>query len=168
MRLVVLTGASGSGKTTIAEAVASRRAEHVDVYYFDRVGVPPLEQMVGEYGSGEAWQRAMTFDWMSKLAALSRTRRKILFEGQMRLSFVSEGAAAAGISEYVLVLVDCDDATRTERLVLERGRSLLASPSMMNWAKLLRNEAERGGYPILNTSHLSLDFCIERVWEYLQ
>jgi gluconate kinase len=75
MGFVVLTGASGSGKTAIAEAVASRYAEHVDVYHFERVGVPPLEQMIAEYGSGEAWQRAMTFEWMAKLAAITGRAR---------------------------------------------------------------------------------------------
>jgi len=33
MRFIVLTGASASGKTTIAEAIASRYGEYVDVYH---------------------------------------------------------------------------------------------------------------------------------------
>jgi len=50
MGLVILTGASGSGKTAIADAVASRYAGLVDVYHFDHLGVPPLEQMLVQYG----------------------------------------------------------------------------------------------------------------------
>ena len=39
MTTVVLLGASGSGKTTIAEAFASRGDARVDVLHFDRIGV---------------------------------------------------------------------------------------------------------------------------------
>ena len=41
MTIVVLLGASGSGKTTIAEAIACATiAEGLDVFHFDRIGVP--------------------------------------------------------------------------------------------------------------------------------
>ena len=40
MPLVILIGASGSGKTTIARAIEQRHANDVEVFYFDRIGVP--------------------------------------------------------------------------------------------------------------------------------
>src|SRR5262245_23213993 len=143
MRLVILTGASGSGKTAIAEAIGRRYGEQVDVHHFDGAGVPSPEQMRARYGTGEAWQRAMTFEWMAKIAATLQARRGVLFEGQMRLAFVSEAAAAAGITDYSLILIDCDDATRIGRLTAVRGNPDLASPKMMNWAKYLRDEARQ-------------------------
>jgi len=164
MGFVVLTGASGSGKTAIAEGIACRYAGHVDVYHFDRIGVPPVEQMVTKYGSGEAWQRAMTFDWMAKLAVVPYAKRNILLEGQMRLSFVSEAAAAAGITDHVLILVDCDDATRTRRLIVDRGSPDLATATMMIWAKFLRDEAERMRCAIVDTTITPLEVCVEQVW----
>src|SRR5271163_2602488 len=135
MGFVVLTGASGSGKTSIAKAIASRYREHVDVYHFDRIGVPSVEQMIANYGSGEAWQRAMTNEWLARIAATPHMGRHVLFEGQMRFTVISEAAAAAGITGYTLILVDCDDATRTKRLAFDRPRANLANPTMMNWAK---------------------------------
>jgi uridine kinase len=57
MPLVILIGASGSGKTTIARRIEDRFAEDVEVFYFDRIGLPSPEKMIAEYGSGEAWQR---------------------------------------------------------------------------------------------------------------
>ena len=163
MALVVLIGASGSGKTTIAHAIARRCAGSVDVFYFDRIGVPSAEQMIAEYGSGEGWQRAKTIEWMAKLRKLSKSGRKLLFEGQTRLSFLAEGAAAAGGLAYRPILLDCDDITRSKRLSLERKQPELANDTMMNWARYLRREAAERGCEILDTSVLSIRQCISHV-----
>jgi energy-coupling factor transporter ATP-binding protein EcfA2 len=57
MGLVVLTGASGSGKTTIAQAFAARYPTLAEVHFFDRITVPSLEDMTIQYGSPDEWQR---------------------------------------------------------------------------------------------------------------
>lgn len=162
-RLVVLIGASGSGKTTIARAIAERHAGDVEVFHFDRIGVPSLDRMIAEFGSGEEWQRAKTIEWMAKLAALSGSGRRLLFEGQTRLAFLAEGAEAAGISAYQPILVDCDDETRSRRLRFEREQPELANEEMLNWARNLRREARRSGCEILDTSTLSVEECVVRV-----
>jgi energy-coupling factor transporter ATP-binding protein EcfA2 len=157
MSLVILIGASGSGKTTIARAIEHRYAAQVEVFYFDRIGVPAVEEMIAEHGSGEEWQRAKTLDWMVKLAQFAGSGRRLLFEGQTRFSFLQEGASAAGGLAYIPILVDCDDETRSKRLTIERKQPELADENMMNWARYLRSEAKERGYEILNTSLLSLD-----------
>jgi ABC-type taurine transport system ATPase subunit len=163
MRLVVLTGASGSGKTTIARAVQQRHAGLATVLFFDSIGVPSIERMIAHHGSGEAWQKAATLRWMERIAGMSVHTRNVLFEGQARISFLEEGVASVGIEDFHIVLVDCDDATRAHRLSLRRGQSELANPTMMNWAEVLRAEAELAGCDILDTSTASLDTCVERV-----
>ena len=163
MGFIVLIGASGSGKTTIAGAIAQRYAGEVDVFHFDRIGVPSVEQMIVEHGSGEEWQRAKTIEWMAKLAPLSRAGRQLLFEGQTRLCFLAEGAAAAGGPAYLPILVDCDDETRSRRLSFERNQPELANETMKKWALYLRREAEGGGCEILDTASLSLERCIGHV-----
>jgi chloramphenicol 3-O-phosphotransferase len=167
MVFVILTGASGSGKTVIAEAVAVRHGEQVEVYHFDSIGVPPPEQMNLSHGSGEAWQRAMTHQWTVRIASAPHSGRRALLEGQMRLSFVVEAAAAAGVTDYELVLVDCDDSTRTARLLSSRHREGLATPAMMNWARYLRGEATKLHCPILDTAHLAFDDCVQWAWRQL-
>jgi len=164
MGFIVLTSALGSGKTAIAQAIASRYGEFVDVYHFDRIGVPPPEEMIAKYGSGEAWQRAKTHEWMAKIAADHRAPRDVLFEGQMRCTFVLEAAAAAGITKFALILVDCDDATRIRRLRSERCQENLANPTMMSWAQYLRDEANQLRCAILDTTHLSLEDCAQEIW----
>ena len=162
MRLVILTGASGSGKTAIAEAIGATRSSLVHVLHFDSIGVPSAEVRRAWDPVG-GWQRAMTLDWMRRIAAVRDPDRPVLFEGQMRLSFIAEGLLAAGIADARPILVDCDDATRTRRLVTNRGQPELANPDMMNWAAYLRREAKEGGHDVLDTTHLSLEKCVERI-----
>ncbi len=163
MSLVVLTGASGAGKTTLARAIAARRRGEIEVHFFDSVGVPTVEQMIAEYGSGEGWQRAKTVEWMHRLAPSARSGRNVLLEGQTRIAFLKEAVEAAGLIQYRIILVDCDDATRTHRLVAERNQPDLANPTMLSWARFLRDEAERGGHEILDTTAKSLDICVEHI-----
>lgn len=135
MSFVVLIGAPGSGKTTIARAIEQRLAGAVDVFYFDRIGIPSEERMIEEWGSGEAWQHAQTIDWMVRLAPLGAAGRPLLFEGQTRLEFLHEGAQAAGGSAFTPILLDCEDEIRSRRLVLERKQPDLADERMMSWAR---------------------------------
>jgi dephospho-CoA kinase len=166
MRLVILTGASGSGKTAIAEAIRTRRPDLAEVVHFDSIGVPSAE-VRRAWGPDGAWQRAMTLKWMARIAAMRGEHHQVLFEGQMRLAFVREGLLAAGIAVACVILVDCDDATRIHRLVTKRHQPELANPEMMNWAAFLRREANEAGCDILDTSDLSLEHSVERVCAYL-
>ena len=118
MRLVILTGASGSGKTAIAEAIRTGQPDLAEVLHFDSIGVPSPEEML-TWGGGGAWQRAMTLTWMDRIAAkiqdMRGGQRPVLFEGQMRLAFVREGLLAARITDARVILVDCDDAVHRQR-----------------------------------------------------
>ena len=100
---------------------------------------------------------------MSKLAQIAKTGCKLVFEGQTRLSFLADGAAAAGGLDYLPILVDCDDETRSRRLLVERKQPDLANDDMMNWARYLRCEAKQTGCEILDTSSLSLDESVSYV-----
>jgi hypothetical protein len=82
--------------------IAERPADEVEVLYFDQIGAPPVEQVVTECGSGEAWQRAKTLEWMARGSPRTRSERPALLEGQAQLSFLAEGAQSldrgAGVS----------------------------------------------------------------------
>ncbi|NTJ64105.1 AAA family ATPase [Agrobacterium rhizogenes] len=167
MSLIILTGASGSGKTAIAEAIARDSAETLAVYHFDSIGVPSLEAMARDHGSPEAWQRDKTIEWLARLVPQAQKGRAVLFEGQMRPSFIVEAAVAASLDDYRIILIDCDDATRRHRLSVERGQPELADANMMNWAAYLRREAQAFGFEILDTSHLSLKQSVDGVLRHL-
>ena len=118
--------------------------------------------MIPRFGSGEAWQRTKTMEWMKRIAAI-KNGASVLFEGQMRISFIHEALASAGIQGAHIILVDCDDETRRHRLVGERAQDELANPTMMNWARFLRDEAKQRGHEILDTSRLDVAACVERI-----
>lgn len=90
MALVILTGASGSGKTAIAKNIEEKHPS-IRVFRFDSIGVPSAEVMAS-FGNGHqpggAWQRAMTFQWLGRIAPLLAGSTNVLFEGKCEsLSF---------------------------------------------------------------------------------
>jgi len=104
---------------------------------------------------------------MDRISAMRGGLRPVLFEGAMRLAFVREGLLAAGITDARVILVDCDDATRTRRLVTDRAQPELATPDMMTWAEFLPREAKASASEVLDTSRLSPARCVEQVCAHL-
>jgi energy-coupling factor transporter ATP-binding protein EcfA2 len=167
--LVVLTGASGGGKTTIALAIEAVRPEF-RVLRFDTIGVPSPDVMAG-FGTGHqpggAWQRAMTLQWFERIAPLLVAGTSVLFEGQMRIAFIQEALALHAIPNARIILVECDDVTRATRLTGARGQPELASDSMMQWGRYLHREALTTGCEILDTGEVSLTQSVRRIVSYL-
>jgi hypothetical protein len=164
---VVLTGASGSGKTMIAHCVQPHHSATHDVVFFDSAGVPPTDQMVSEYGSIEAWQLATTMAWMVKIRGLLVAGRPVLFEGQVRIAFILDALAEAGITGARVILADCSDNVRHARLRTDRNQAELANPLMMSWAKYLRDEARNAGFEILDTGRFPLAECVDYIRQRL-
>lgn len=75
------------------------RTSFADVFRFDRIGIPSAEAIVTGWGSGEASKRAMTIDWLARIATVRTKSRPGLFEAQMRLAFVRECLLTAGVSD---------------------------------------------------------------------
>ena len=90
--LLIMTGASGSGKTVAAKAIEADRPS-ITVFHFDTIGVPSAEVMAS-FGTGHqpggSWQRAMTLKCFERIATLVASGRAVLFEGQMRIAFIQE------------------------------------------------------------------------------
>lgn len=165
-QFVVLTGASGAGKTTLAQQFASLYPDGFAVHYFDTIEVPSREEMVAQYGSAEAWQLRKTHEWFEKLVQMEAPR--ILFEGQSRIAFLIDAMATAGVSDGKIVLVDCDDATRTQRLRTDRGQSELEISGMLDWAGYLRREAALAQCRVIDTSSISVDAGVEIIRSYFR
>jgi adenylate kinase family enzyme len=72
MALVILTGASGSGKTAIAKSIAENYPA-ITVFRFDSVGVSSSEELASfgnDHMPGGTWMRDTTFKWMERIATV--------------------------------------------------------------------------------------------------
>ena len=169
MPLVILTGASGSGKTAIAKSIEEAHPK-ISVFRFDTIGVPSPEviaQFGRGYQPGGAWQRAMTFKWLEKITPLLAESRSILFEGQMRIAFIREALAACKIEHARVVCVECDDATRMRRIIHDRHQPELANENLTQWSRYLHEEAVETGCEILDTTNQALSQSVRHVLSLL-
>jgi hypothetical protein len=169
MGLVIMTGASGSGKTAIAKTIEVGHPS-ITVFRFDTIGVPSAAVMA-TYGTGYqpggAWQRAMTLQWLERIAPIVTAGQTVLFEGQMRIAIIQEALTTSAIEDARIVCVECDDATRRCRLTQNRLQPELADESMMGWSRYLHQEAVEAGCQILDTTHLALRDSVNAVLRLL-
>lgn len=149
-RVIFLVGASGVGKTAVAEILARRSPWKGNTHYFDTIGVPSPEVMEAEFGAGEQWQRWATQQWLDRLAA--REAGLQLIEGQTRPTFIREAAQQHPDLEVCMVLLDCTPEVRRYRLTALRRRPELATPRMEKWAAYLAGQAHALGLPVIDTS----------------
>lgn len=162
-KVVFVIGASGSGKTTVLQHL-TLPLETI-LLHFDAIGVPSFEEMRQEYGSLEEWQRAKTFEWMDRLVKEHLFTTHVIFDAQIRPSFIEEACEALFIP-YKIILFDCSDEVRRQRLV-ERGHPELGNQEMMNWATYLRKECEHRHVNIINNTDLSLQQTVSLFEESL-
>lgn len=164
-KILFVIGASGSGKTTTLKQLAAAMPQHCRLRHFDSIGVPSFAEMEAEYGSIEGWQKAKTFEWVGKLAQEELLKSHVVFDAQVRPSFIAEACAAQGVA-YDVVLLDCSNEERSKRL-LARGHPELVNDNMMNWAAFLRKECQQQRYEIVDNTHLSLEQTFHRLSTWL-
>lgn len=154
--ILVVTGASGVGKSATVRALDARAIPGVRCFYFDSIGVPTADAMVRDYGSGEAWQASATGEWLARLAGLPADTHVAILDGQTRPSFVF-GAASRAVTRAVhVVLFDCSSAVRVARLRGPRQQPELATERMDNWAAYLRGQADALGLAVIDTTRLTI------------
>jgi hypothetical protein len=126
--ILIVTGASGSGKTTTVRALESRSLPGVRCYYFDAVGVPAVEAMEREFGSAESWQAVTTRVWLDRLAADPDSADVYVLDAQTP-SFVRSAVEHVGTVLVRIVLLDCAAHARHARLAGELSTDILHFPA---------------------------------------
>ncbi len=160
-RIIVLTGASGVGKTSSINGLISRLAkDSYEFYKFDSIKVPKVKEMIEKYGSTTEWQRIKTYEWISLIVKKSQTKT-IIFEGQMNIDFIIEGFKNENFDNYRIVLLDCSEKEMKRRLIQERKQAELANEDMSNWLIYLRNQAIKRNIEIIDTSKLTKEKTLD-------
>ncbi|HVG45127.1 MAG TPA: hypothetical protein VM890_10370 [Longimicrobium sp.] len=149
--ILVLTGASGAGKTTLVDALSALGLPGVGCYFFDSVGVPSPEEMTRLFGGGEQWQSAVTGEWIARLMRNDDGVRVAVLDGQVRPSVTRDHLVRLGARRWRIVLADCGHAERNARLHGPRAQPELASRDMDCWAAYLRGQADALGLHVLDT-----------------
>ena len=160
MHTVVVTGASGVGKTAAVTALSKRGIAGVQCFYFDEIGVPSTEVMEREHGGGEQWQAWATQTWLDRLDALTSEVHVAVLDGQTRPSFVRAAVAKRTVH---IALLDCATSVREARLLHGRQQPELVTVQMMNWAAYLRGQADALGLPVIDTTILSIEEVADRI-----
>jgi adenylate kinase family enzyme len=155
-QIVWLTGASGVGKTTLLQNLKEKYSGNSawEFLKFDSIGVPSNEEMTRDFGSGENWQKAKTYEWIDKMAKDYPGKELVVMDGQANLEFIKQGFEKQNFTNYKIILIDCAQEEMVKRLIDERRQAWLASKDMKNWLKFLRNQAQSFSAPIINTSNL--------------
>jgi len=165
--ILMVTGASGVGKTATVRAIAARRMPGVSCFHFDSIGVPSPEVMAQEFGGPESWLRDATARWITRLVVLDDSTRIAVLDGQTRPSFVEEALRRAAVGSTAIrgqiVLLDCDPEVRARRLAGPRQQPELNGPRMDHWAAYLRGQADALNLPVVDTTKQTVDQVVDAV-----
>ena len=165
---VIMTGASGVGKTTIARTIRRLHPE-ISVFLDEELERPSerfMENIGPTEGPGGPFQRGFALYSIPAIAKARESGRPILLDCQCRIAFIREAIAETKIADTRVVLVECDDTTRDARLD-GRGSPELAHEQMRNWSKYLHCEAVEAGLEILDTGAHTLEENVAHILAYL-
>ena len=151
--LLFLSGASGSGKTAVLphlqQFIPNQR---IELLHFDSIGIPTRDEMISQAGSLERWQEEATHSWIQRISCEYKDASFVVLEGQANPNFVRSACARYAISEYEILLLDCDWDIRAARLIESRREAELATPEMKNWSDYLRNQAQQQKITVIDTT----------------
>lgn len=152
--VIFMTGASGAGKTTLVAALNEqcKARDDVTLLHFDSIGVPSRDEMNLRYGSGKEWQKAKTFAWVKRIAQHYNDRKLVIIEGQTEPLFIQQALEENGLLKSKIMLVDAADHVRHQRLIEERKQPDLVNPTMDNWARYLRDQANSMGIEVIDST----------------
>ena len=149
LSIIVLTGASGAGKTTLALKLNDLGIPGVKGFNCDRVKIES-DEMADP-------QADVLRYWISHLSRPETGIELAVLDTQIRPHRALEVLSQAAINYAQIVLVDCDPVKRNERLHMDRGQPELANPRMDCWAAYLRGQADALSLSIIDTSNDSID-----------
>jgi len=150
--ILVLTGASGAGKTTLILKLNELAIPGVTAINCDRVKFESDER-----ADASDRQADVLRYWISHLSQPETEIELAVLDTQIRPHRALEVLDQAAVDYAQVVLVDCDPVKRNERLHMDRGQAELANPQMDCWASYLRGQADALQLSIIDTSNDPID-----------
>ena len=148
--ILVLTGASGAGKTTLTLKLNELAIPGVEGINCDRIKLEAHETSTDR-------QAEILRYWLLELSQRETGIELAVLDTQIRPHRALEVLKQAGIVHAQIVLVDCDPIKRNERLHIDRSQPELANPQMDCWAAYLRGQADALNLSIIDTSNDSIE-----------
>jgi dephospho-CoA kinase len=153
--ILVLTGASGAGKTTLILKLNELGISGVEGINCDRVKVGGDEQ-------ADPQAEVLRY-WITHLRQPETGIELAVLDTQVRPHRALEVLSEAAIEYAQVVLVDCDPVKRNERLHIDRRQPELANARMDCWAAYLRGQADALKLSIIDTSDDALDKSVDQL-----
>ena len=150
--ILVLTGASGAGKTTLTLKLNELAIPSVEGINCDRVKIEADETA----GSTDRQVDILRY-WISQVSREETRSELAVLDTQIRPHRALEVLNQAAIVYSQIVLVDCDPLKRNERLHRDRSQPELANSRMDCWAAYLRGQADALSLSIIDTSNDQID-----------
>lgn len=161
-KIIFILGASGSGKTTNVKNIENKYGDKYYFAYFDQPKVPSVEEVQEKYGGWENWGIERTNEWIKKIKEDYLENRITIFDVHTKPENFENACNNFGITDYVVILLDCSDDERKKRLT-ERGQPHLINDSLLEWAQFLRNEAKNKNYIIIDNTEFSIEEGFKKV-----
>jgi dephospho-CoA kinase len=150
--IIVLTGASGAGKTTLTLKLKELAIPGIEGINCDRVKIEAHETA----GSTDSQVERLRY-WISQLSQQEANIELAVLDTQIRPLRALEVLNQTSNVCTQIVLVDCDPLKRNERLHVDRSQPELATQRMDCWAAYLRGQADALKLSIIDTSTDPID-----------
>ena len=155
MSIYFVSGAGGSGKSSIIPYIQELLGDNFQVIEFDSKGVPE--------GADTKWRQETTEKWIATL--LKQNKNKILC-GQMVLGEILASPSAEKLKQINYFFLDVSDKERIKRLIKRDGDSY--DKHMLPWADWLRNHHKDPQYKQHVIKDNSSELLIFSKWDYFK
>jgi uridine kinase len=160
--IVLITGASGSGKTSVAQVLEQKFSkETTSLYYFDDIGVPSTTKMIEDHGSGEKWQQWATARWIERIYNMDK--EVIFLEGSFYPEFAVNKIKDLLITKYLIICLYAERDVREKRLIEERKQLELVTQDMENYAQVLNLKTINLGGIMINSTNKSISEIVQEI-----
>lgn len=162
--IVYLTGASGVGKTSIVEQLKKENTNpNVQFHNFDGIEIPELENSEARAN----WQEQATHYWINTILKTYQEKDLVIFEGSSSFQFIFSAFKKNNFENFLVILIDCEEAIMTKRLIENRNQPELVNDDMKNWLRILRQQAQEQNIFTIDTSAINVHQAIELLWHQI-